>query len=74
MKTASQRLFKGICGVNFIWGHRFKNPMAIGAFEGKFGCSHNAPSSCYYTTSRLKADVIKGLAKVFNLKVLMVAS
>jgi hypothetical protein len=32
--TAFQRLFKGICGMNIIWGRSFKNPVTIGAFEG----------------------------------------
>jgi hypothetical protein len=45
IKTAFQRLFKGICGMNFIWRRSFKNPMTIGAFEGKFGYSHNTPST-----------------------------
>ncbi len=45
MEAAFQRFFKGIRGTNFIWRRSFKSPTAIGAFEGKFGCSHNTPST-----------------------------
>jgi hypothetical protein len=69
MKTSSYRLFKGICRMNFIWRRCFKNPMAIWAFEGKFSCSHNIPSSYYYAVSKLKNDVIKSLDELFDLKV-----
>ncbi len=40
MKTAFQRFFKGICGVNLIWRRSFKNPVTVWAFEGKFSFSH----------------------------------
>jgi hypothetical protein len=43
VKTASQRLLKRICGMHLIWRCSFKNPVTIGAFEGKFGCRHNTP-------------------------------
>jgi len=36
VKAASQRLFKGICEMKIVWRRSFKNPVAIGAFEGKF--------------------------------------
>jgi hypothetical protein len=51
IKTASQRFFKGISGMNFIWRRSCKNPVTIWTFEGEFGCSHDAPSNYYYATS-----------------------
>jgi hypothetical protein len=33
IKTAFQRFFKGICGMNVIRRVSFKSPMAIGTFE-----------------------------------------
>jgi len=44
VKTASQGLFKRKRGMNLIWRVSFKNPMAIGALEGKLGRNHNTPS------------------------------
>jgi hypothetical protein len=43
VKTACQRLLKRKRGMNLIWRVCFKNPMAIGAFEGKFGLDHDTP-------------------------------
>jgi hypothetical protein len=45
VKTAFQRLLKGKRGMNFIWRVSFKNPMTIGALEGKLGRNHITPSS-----------------------------
>jgi len=59
IKTAFQRLFKGICGMNFIWRRSFKNPMTVWALEGKFGYSHNTSPTYYYANSKLKTDMIK---------------
>ena len=57
--------------MNFIWRRSFKNPMTIWTFEGKFGYSHNEPSTYYYAGSKLKTDLIKALEKKLDLKVLM---
>jgi hypothetical protein len=54
VKTASQRLFKGIRGVNFIWGRSFKNPVTVRAFEGQFSFSHKSTLTSYYGASKLK--------------------
>jgi len=59
VKTASQRLFKGICGMNLIWRRSFKNPVTIRTFEGKFSFSHKCTLTYYYATSKLKIIMIK---------------
>lgn len=59
VKTASQRLFKGIRGMNLIWRRSFKNPVTIRAFEGKFSFSHKYTLSYSYATSTLKINMIK---------------
>jgi hypothetical protein len=48
IKTVSQRLFKGICGMNLIRRKSFKNPITIWAFEGKFRFRHNILSIYYF--------------------------
>jgi len=40
IKTAFQRFFKGICGMNIIRRVSFKSPLAIGAFKYEFRYSH----------------------------------
>jgi len=59
VKTASRRLFKGICELNFICRCKFKNPVTIKKIKGKFSFSHKYTLTYCYAASELRKNIMK---------------
>ena len=57
--TSSQRLFKDICEMNFIWRSKFKNLMTTRALEVKLSFNHKYTLTYCYATYKLKTNIMK---------------